>query len=239
MSKEDPARYDILLVDDDDFIQRLVKRVFKNTIFNVRTAGDVLEAMDVLDRFIPDMILLDLGLPGLDGEALINILREKGLDIPTLIISGKGDVATVRKMAVHGVIGYMRKPINAQELRKRVGASIMNWRATRGMSIVPLLDETATGEARETEIEDTDYDGLTEELEAADYGSPPEPGAADNSSTPALKNTEEAGTPLAAQAAVANFNFRLLEFQTLMEGIIKTVNSLSQRVESLEKEMRN
>lgn len=127
------SKYTILVVDDDPFVRRIIKRLFKKTIFTVIDVATAEEAMNSITLTVPDIILLDVGLPGMNGKVFAREMRKQEIDVPILVISGKGDAHTVRHLASLGVVGYVKKPFDLEDLRRRVGAAVANWRIERGL----------------------------------------------------------------------------------------------------------
>jgi len=78
----------ILVVDDDAPILRMLGRTLSAEGYTVETAADGGEALAAVERSTPDLVVLDVGLPGLDGLAVCRRLREKGLATPVLLLSG-------------------------------------------------------------------------------------------------------------------------------------------------------
>lgn len=132
---EDKTRYTILVVDDDPFIRRIIKRTFKNTIFTVIDVATAEEAINSIGLKEPDIIILDIQLPGMDGTEFARKMRDQKLDVPILVISGRGDPSTVRNLASQGVVGYVKKPVDLQDLRRRVGGAVAAHRTSKGMPI--------------------------------------------------------------------------------------------------------
>lgn len=110
------SAHQLLVVDDDDQVRRLLVTVLQREGFVVRAALDAAEALQVLDREQVDLMLLDLHMPGpADGEDLLYLLRDRGSAVPIIVVSGWVDdeVVNNRPDCVQAVI---KKPINIQEL---------------------------------------------------------------------------------------------------------------------------
>ncbi len=118
----------ILIVEDDDEIARLVSGMLTREGFRVETAGDA-EAMQAsMARFAPDLIVLDLMLPGEDGLSICRSLRATSA-IPILMLTAKSDdIDRVLGLEL-GADDYLTKPFNPRELLARIRAIL---RRTRG-----------------------------------------------------------------------------------------------------------
>ncbi len=110
----------ILVVDDEKKIAAVLKAYLEQDGFAVITAADGLEALEMARREDPDLIILDLMLPGLSGEEVCHRLRQEGSRIPVIMLTAK----TAIEDRVHGLgIGaddYVLKPFSPQEVLARV-----------------------------------------------------------------------------------------------------------------------
>jgi len=110
----------VLIVDDEAPFRMVVAEILEQSRLEVRYAADVLEAMGVLRSWRPDIVLLDVMLPGTSGLALLKRLRAdpKWKDLPIVIVSaltGKGDREAGQAA---GANGYLTKPFTSSELRR-------------------------------------------------------------------------------------------------------------------------
>lgn len=111
----------ILIVDDDPEIRRLVAGFLRNEGFDVELAGDSREMDGVLERVRPDLVVLDLMLPGEDGLSICRRLRTDQT-VPILLLSAKGD-ETDRVVGLEiGADDYVVKPFSPRELLARIRA---------------------------------------------------------------------------------------------------------------------
>ncbi len=106
----------VLVIDDDRLLCELVRTTFELEGFDVDTAFDVIEAERVLAESMPDAILLDIGLPGIDGIFYLERLREtpQTSKIPVVAISGSEEAG--RAARVSGAEAFLRKPFSPLEL---------------------------------------------------------------------------------------------------------------------------
>ena len=125
----------ILIIEDEQRLARLLKQGLEEQGFVVDLAYDGSEGQFQAEQYPYDAILLDLMLPEVDGLAILKGLREKGNDVPVLIITARGDVEDRIKGLNFGADDYLAKPFNLDELIARLRALI---RRSRGQSS-PLI----------------------------------------------------------------------------------------------------
>lgn len=112
----------ILVVEDDDALRGLFRRVLEKNGYEALEAGNGQEALDVLDRQYIDLIISDIMMPVMDGYELVRSLREAGIGIPVLMITAKDAFDDMRRGFSSGTDDYMVKPVNVNEMVLRVGA---------------------------------------------------------------------------------------------------------------------
>jgi DNA-binding response OmpR family regulator len=121
----------ILIIEDEQRLARLLKQGLEEQGFVVDLAYDGSDGQFQAEQYPYDAILLDLMLPEVDGLAILKGLREKGNDVPVLIITARGDVEDRIKGLNFGADDYLAKPFNLDELIARLRALI---RRSRGQS---------------------------------------------------------------------------------------------------------
>lgn len=111
----------ILVVEDEPRLRELLRLYLERAGHAVTDVGDGRAALDAYDRHGADLVILDLMLPGLQGEAVLEALRESG-DVPVLITSAKrSDAERIAGLRL-GADDYLGKPFNPHELTARVAA---------------------------------------------------------------------------------------------------------------------
>ena len=90
LTEADPGGGRVLVVEDDVDIADVLRRSLRNEGYEVRTSADGIEALDVAAGFVPDLVVLDLGLPGLDGVEVCRRLRSDG-DVPILMLTARAE----------------------------------------------------------------------------------------------------------------------------------------------------
>jgi two-component system response regulator MprA len=112
----------VLVVDDDPPLQRMLKRTLSAEGFQVTVAGDGGSALAAAESFAPDVIVLDVAMPTLDGLAVCRRLRGKGLPTPILMLTARDAVADRVAGLEAGADDYLVKPFAVQELVARLRA---------------------------------------------------------------------------------------------------------------------
>lgn len=112
---------DILVVDDEATVREVVRRYLERDGFTVREAADGYEALDAIRDVTPDLIVLDLMLPGIDGLSLTQLLRQDEY-IPIIMLTAKGEASDRIRGLDLGADDYIAKPFSPQEVVSRVRA---------------------------------------------------------------------------------------------------------------------
>ena len=110
----------ILVVDDDIYIGNLLQEALESEGYRVSRAYSGTEAVLALERGRPDLILLDLMLPGLSGEAVLPKLA----GVPVIVVSAKADVDSKAALLLGGAADYVAKPFALRELLARVAVRL-------------------------------------------------------------------------------------------------------------------
>ncbi len=127
----------VLVVEDDPDIQRLVRLLLERAGYAVRGASDGHEALRVLFSQRPDLVLLDIGLPGLDGWQVLERVRELS-DVPVVMLTAQGDELDKVRGLRAGADDFVTKPFGRQELVARVEALLR--RRRRAAADEPAAD---------------------------------------------------------------------------------------------------
>jgi two-component system, OmpR family, phosphate regulon response regulator OmpR len=121
MGAEQPVEK-ILVVDDDQRLRGLLQRFLEEQGYYVKGVGDAEQMDKALSRELFSLIVLDLMLPGEDGLSICRRLRERGDDIPIIMLTAKGDDNERIEGLQLGADDYLAKPFNPKELNARIGA---------------------------------------------------------------------------------------------------------------------
>ncbi len=110
----------IAVIDDDIYIGDMVEEILKKEGYSVLRAYSGTEAVYLLKEHRPDLILLDLTLPGLTGEQVLPLVQ----GIPVIVVSAKADVADKVKLLRDGAADYITKPFDTRELLARINVQL-------------------------------------------------------------------------------------------------------------------
>lgn len=143
----------ILIIDDDVHISTLLEETLISEGYAVQKAFSGTEALLVLSQNKPDLILLDLMLPGLSGEELLPQIK----DIPVIVVSAKVDTADKVGLLLGGAVDYITKPFDMQELLARITVQLRkkntdNENSTLTFHNLTLFTDTLTAKVGNTEV---------------------------------------------------------------------------------------
>ena len=110
----------LLIVDDEDDIREFAKSFFRKRDIDVATASGGQEALDIVDKEQPDLILLDITMEDMTGIEVLRKLRENGNDVKVIMVTGIEDTEVVNEANSWGIKGYVHKPLVLQELEQIV-----------------------------------------------------------------------------------------------------------------------
>jgi type II secretory ATPase GspE/PulE/Tfp pilus assembly ATPase PilB-like protein/CheY-like chemotaxis protein len=121
----------VLLVEDEEQLRRVMKDLLQREGYRVAEARDGIQALDEVDRSAPDVIILDLNLPGLDGYGVLAQLRSRPAtrDIPVMVLTAKGDEDNEVRVFDLGADDFVTKPFRARSLTARIEAVLGRRRA--------------------------------------------------------------------------------------------------------------
>lgn len=114
----------ILVVEDDKGLQKYLKELLLDNGYSIKIAGDGIEALDTLTRTQPDLLVLDLGLPNMSGEAVCSEVRKKYPELPVIILTAKDSINDIVQGLNLGADDYMTKPFVADEFLARIKARL-------------------------------------------------------------------------------------------------------------------
>ena len=114
--------FTVLIAEDDQNTRKLTVDVLEENGYNVLTARDGAEALELLDSKHADLIIADIMMPRLDGYELTKQLRSAGNTIPIIMVTAKEAIADKKKGFIEGTDDYMVKPVDEEELLLRIAA---------------------------------------------------------------------------------------------------------------------
>ena len=120
----------ILVVEDDLGVQKYLKELLLDNGYSVLVASDGVQALNSIEKLTPDLVLLDLQLPNMTGEAVCMEIRKKYPEVKVIILTAKDKIEDVVNGLNLGADDYMTKPFVADELLARVKARLREQNGT-------------------------------------------------------------------------------------------------------------
>lgn len=114
----------ILVVEDDQGLQKYLKELLLDNGYSVQVAPDGVQALNMINKMVPDLVVLDLGLPNMSGEAVCMEIRKKYPDLRVIILTAKDSISDIVEGLNLGADDYMTKPFVADEFLARIKARL-------------------------------------------------------------------------------------------------------------------
>lgn len=124
----------IAIVDDDVYIGNMLEEIFRKNGYNVLRAYSGSEALYLLSQNTPDLVILDLMLPGLSGEEVLPYIE----NIPVIVLSAKADVQDKVKLLLGGAADYVTKPFDTNELLARVTVQLRKAESKSKLDVIEV-----------------------------------------------------------------------------------------------------
>ena len=157
----------VLVVEDDEDIADVLRRSLRNEGYDVRTSADGIDALDVAAGFIPDLVVLDLGLPRLDGVEVCRRLRADS-DVPILMLTARTETEDRVGGLDSGADDYLMKPFERKELLARIRA-LLRRRPPRGSASLAVSDLTLNPDTREVQRGEREIELTNREFELLEH----------------------------------------------------------------------
>ena len=157
----------MLIVEDDGDIAEVLRRSLRLEGYDVRVAGDGVEAIDEAGVFEPDAVVLDLGLPRLDGIEVLRRLRAES-DVPVLILTARTETGDRVEGLDSGADDYLPKPFERAELLARIRA-LLRRRPPRGSASIVVGDLQLNPDTREVKRAGREIELTNREFELLEY----------------------------------------------------------------------
>jgi len=125
----------ILVVDDEKIVLELFQRILKKKEYTVLTANNDKEALESVEKEKPDLVILDLQLPGINGIEVLRRIKKIDENIEVIVITGYGTIKTVKTAMKLGAYDYITKPLAINYLSsliKKALSPVSPKRLTRG-----------------------------------------------------------------------------------------------------------
>ncbi len=157
----------VLVVEDDEEIAQVLQRSLRLEGYEVKLALDGQVALDIAGAFNPDLVILDLGLPKVDGLEVAKQLRAHD-DVPILMLTARDAVESRVEGLDSGADDYLVKPFERQELLARLRA-LLRRRPPRGSASVVVGDLSLNPDTHEVKRDDRDVELTQREFELLEY----------------------------------------------------------------------
>jgi DNA-binding response OmpR family regulator len=157
----------VLVVEDDEDIADVLRRSLRNEGYDVRTSADGIDALDVAAGFLPDLVVLDLGLPRLDGVEVCRQLRADS-DVPILMLTARSETEDRVGGLDSGADDYLVKPFERKELLARIRA-LLRRHPPRGSASLEVGDLTLNPDTREVRRGEREIELTNREFELLEH----------------------------------------------------------------------
>src|SRR5262245_28490143 len=153
-SNDTERQWRIALVDDDVAVLRALARMLTLRGYCVTTFNSAEEFLGTVDQYQPEMVLLDLRMPKIDGLALQSLLAERGVNVPIVFLSGHGDVATSVRAIRGGAVDFLEKPCDESTLLASLerAAEVARRDRSRRTTLTDLTNRANSLPGREFEV---------------------------------------------------------------------------------------
>jgi DNA-binding response OmpR family regulator len=167
MTEQATATARVLVVEDDEAIADVLRRSLRAEGHEVQSAGDGAEALSAAERFSPDLVVLDLGLPRLDGIEVLKRIRADS-DVPVLILTARTETEDRVEGLDSGADDYLPKPFERAELLARIRA-LLRRRPPRGSASVAVGELLLNPDTREVKRGEREIELTNREFELLEY----------------------------------------------------------------------
>src|SRR3954464_4722768 len=110
----------ILIVDDQFGIRILLNEVLQKEGYDTYQAANGLQALEIVNENVPDLVLLDMKIPGMDGIEILRRMKQMNEDIRVIIMTAYGELDMIQKAKDLGAITHFAKPFDIDDIRKVV-----------------------------------------------------------------------------------------------------------------------
>jgi len=136
----------IHIIDDDAEIRELLRELFESDNCEVSTFNSAEDAHPFILRENPDLILLDIGLPGMDGLSYLEKLRNEFKAVQVIVITGQADLRSAIRAIKLGAIDYIRKPLDPDELKIQVNHAIERHKQSEQLNYLQIKNQHQFGD---------------------------------------------------------------------------------------------
>lgn len=159
----------ILVVEDDKTIARFVELELVHAGYRVDRVDEGTAALDAVETDEPDLLILDLMIPGVDGVEVARRLREQGRDLPILMLTARSETSDVVSGFDAGADDYLKKPFEIPELISRVGALLKRTGRVSSSSVYAASGVEVDLDSRRATLEGEQLDLTAKEFDLLSY----------------------------------------------------------------------
>ena len=159
---------EVLIVEDDATIRAALIRALKDLPHATTAVGTAMEALQLVVANPPDVVLLDLGLPDLDGAALLPMIRAVS-EVPVIVISARDDDTSIVSLLDAGADDYLVKPFSPTQLEARIRAVLRRTQPESASAPVTVGEITVDGLARTAHLAGVELDLSPKEFDLLAY----------------------------------------------------------------------
>lgn len=116
----------VLIIDDERPIRETLEMFLREKGYEVATSEDGKEGLEAVQRVRPEIVILDIRLPGMDGLEVLRRIKEKGEETQVIMITAYHDTETTRQAMKLGAYEYIRKPLDADEFENAIEKAVYN-----------------------------------------------------------------------------------------------------------------
>jgi DNA-binding response OmpR family regulator len=113
----------IMVVDDEEPLRKLLRVNLSQDGYGIVTASDGKSALNIFHKYQPDLIILDIIMPGLDGFQVLDRIRQTS-NVPVIMLTAKDEIFSIAHCLLNGADDYVSKPFNMLELTARIRARL-------------------------------------------------------------------------------------------------------------------
>ena len=123
----------LLIVDDEEIIRKTMKDTLEDEGYEVFDTGDGIEAIDMVRSINPDLVFLDIWLPGMDGMKALQLIKEFNPELPVVMITGHGTVNTAMQAIKMGALDFLEKPLSLENILSVINDAITLTKTTKAI----------------------------------------------------------------------------------------------------------
>jgi DNA-binding response OmpR family regulator len=168
MADEEQSGGRILVIEDDEEIVDVLRRTLRAEGYEVRATEEGGAGLKVAEEFLPDLVILDLGLPDMDGLDVCAALREDGGEVPILMLTARADTDDRVTGLDKGADDYLVKPFERAELLARIRA-LLRRHPPRGSAMLTVGDLRLNPDSQEAVRGDREIELTKREFELLEY----------------------------------------------------------------------